>query len=54
MDINVHFVILSFSTKKDIKGTKRYPNDSKIGMSFRLTPLLIAVMLMNSELKKIV
>lgn len=47
------FDIFSFRTKNDSKGTKIYPNDSKIGMSLRLTPLLIAVILITNDPKNI-
>lgn len=52
IEIRVFIVIFSFRRKKDNMGTKTYPNDSNIGISFRLTPCLIAVILINSEHEK--
>ena len=41
--------ICSFNNKKDKRGTKTYPNDSSIAISFSWIPLLIAQMLINRE-----
>ena len=48
----VLFSIFSFNNTSDKRGTNTYPKDSKIGKSFRLTPFLIAVTLMNKEPKR--
>lgn len=53
IETTVHFVIFSFNTTSESNGTKTYPSDSRIGMSLRLTPLLMAAMLINNEPKKI-
>lgn len=49
---NVLLDIFSFNTMYESKGTKTYPNDSRIGISLRFTPLLIAVILIKREPKK--
>lgn len=53
IDIIVLFSIFSFNITNDKIGTNTYPKDSRIGKSLRFTPLLIAVILMNSAPKKI-
>ena len=53
IDRHMRFVIFSPMKKYDKIGTNTYPSDSIIGNSFISTPLLIAVMLMNSDEKKI-
>lgn len=53
IDKMVFFDISSFSTRNESKGTKTYPSDSKIGKSLRFTPLLIAVIFIIKEPKKI-
>lgn len=53
IDIIVLCSIFSFNITNDKIGTNTYPKDSRIGKSLRFTPLLIAVILMNSAPKKI-
>lgn len=48
----VLLLISSFSARYDNSGTKTYPRDSNIGISFSFTPLLMAVMLMSKDPKK--
>lgn len=51
---NIIFLeICSFKNKKDNIGTKIYPNDSNMAISFSCTPLLIAQMFTNNAVKKI-
>ena len=45
--------ITSRRKKYEIKGTNTYPRDSRIGKSFRLTPLLIAVILIRIDIPRI-
>ena len=49
----VLFVIFSFKNKQANIGTKTFPKDSKIGISFNFTPLRIAVILISKEQKNI-
>lgn len=53
IDIITLFVIFSDKNNNESKGTKTYPNDSKIGMSLRSTPFFSPKILINIEQKRI-
>ena len=49
----ITFLMFNFSEskKKDRIGTKTYPKDSKIGISFSFTPYLSAITLTNVTIR---
>ena len=56
INMATNVLLLIFSDKKSIErsGTKIYPKDSKIGMSFRLIPYFSPKTLIRVEPKKMV
>lgn len=52
IDTSIRLSIFSLMNTHERMGTNTYPRDSSTGMSFRFTPLLIAVMFKSSEPKK--